>query len=122
MPILGLRFPFNSGLTGFPEKASDAVVVGDNIRRILETRRGERVMRPDEGSHTYEMVFESTGPVLSARVREETVRAIAVGEPRARVLRVDVEEVDEDEGTSVVCDVIFEVNSVVDKVGMTIKR
>lgn len=88
--ILGLAFPFQKGTTEFPRQKVDDDVIEDNIRRILLTRRGERVMRPRSGSDTMSFVFESVGSVLRARIANEVRRAIAEGEPRVQIERVQV--------------------------------
>ena len=90
MAINGIAFPFQKGETEFPRKRVDDDVIEDNIRRILLTRRGERVMRPDSGSDTMSFVFESVGPILTAQISRECRRAIQQGEPRVQVQRVQV--------------------------------
>ena len=70
-------------------------------------------MRPDAGSDTYAFVFESTGPLLRARIDHEVRRAVSAGEPRASILRVDVTERETDDGMEIVVDVAFEVLGVV---------
>jgi len=90
MTILGIAFPFQRGATEFPRQKVDDDVIEDNIRRILLTRRGERVMRPRSGSDTMSFVFESVGSVLRARIAREVRRALAEGEPRVQVERVQV--------------------------------
>lgn len=88
MAITGISFPFRKGDTSFPAASTDDDVIADNIRRILLTRRGERVMRPDEGSSMYRFAFENVGTLLRAQVNREVRRSIANGEPRARIIRV----------------------------------
>ena len=88
MTILGIAFPFNKGSTSFPATSEDDDTIEDNIRRILQTRRGDRVMRPNAGSDTMGLAFESIGPMLRASVNHEVRRALAAGEPRIQVLRV----------------------------------
>ncbi len=119
MTIRGIAFPFRGSTTSFPAVSTDVDVIADNISRILTTPRGSRVMRPDAGSDTYSFVFESTGPLLQARVDNEVRRAIGVGEPRARVLRVDVTERELDEGVEVLVDVTFEVVGVIRRASAT---
>lgn len=90
MTVLGLAFPFQKGSKEFPRQKTDDDVIEDNIRRILLTRLGERVMRPGTGSDTMNFVFENIGPVMRARLAREVRRAISEGEPRARIERVQV--------------------------------
>lgn len=65
------------------------------------------------GSDTYAFVFESRGPLLRARIDNEVRRAVGVGEPRARILAVDVDERETSTGVEIVVDVTFEVVGVV---------
>lgn len=88
MALVGIAFPFQKGATEFPAKVTDDDVIEQNIQRILLTRRGERVMRPGSGSDTLSFVFENAGPTLQARINREVRRALAEGEPRIRVQRV----------------------------------
>lgn len=90
MTIRGIAFPFNKGATSFPAKSEDDVTVEDNIRRIVQTRRGERVMRPNVGSDVMNFVFDNAGPMMRAKISHEVRRAIAAGEPRVQVLNVVV--------------------------------
>jgi|LNFM01.1.fsa_nt_gb phage baseplate assembly protein W len=113
MTIRGLAFPFGRSSFGLPAPATDEDVIADNIERIIQTPRGSRVMRPDAGSDTYAFVFESTGPLLRARIDHEVRRAVSAGEPRASILRVDTTERETDDGIEIVVDVTFEVLGVV---------
>mgnify|MGYP001812938510 CR=1 FL=1 len=92
MTIKGIAFPFQKGTQSFPRVRTDADVVADNIQRILETRRGERPMRPGTGAAIWDFIFENVGALLNARIDHEVRRAISEGEPRATVLHVAVSE------------------------------
>jgi phage baseplate assembly protein W len=84
---------------GFPfaiDESSESVALAEyevsiqqSIRIILETSRGERVMRPDFGCGLQEMVFEvnnaSTRGTVTSMVRE----ALLKWEPRIEVLDVE---------------------------------
>jgi phage baseplate assembly protein W len=92
MGIIGIAFPFRGGETSFPMTRMDADVIADNIQRILETRKGERPMRPNAGSIIWDFIFENTGAVLNARIDYEIRRALSDGEPRAAILATSVYE------------------------------
>jgi phage baseplate assembly protein W len=112
MAIKGIAFPFRKSATSFPATVDDSDVIKDNITRILQTIKGERVMRPKSGSGVWSFVFDNTGPIFSARMDHEVRRAIAEGEPRAVVLNVSTgEEERKDGGTNVVVTVTFAVNN-----------
>ena len=70
-------------------------------------------MRPGSGSDMFGFVFENTGAVLRARIDNEVRRALGIGEPRAEVLFVGVEEraiLSDPGGVEVVVDVDYRVN------------
>lgn len=93
MAIVGIAYPFQKGPQSFPAQKTEADVVEDNVLRVLQTRKGERPMRPATGSNIWDFVFENVGDLLNARVDAEVRRSLAEGEPRARVLAVGVAEV-----------------------------
>jgi len=83
----------------FPVKIDDHRVklakyeesIQQSIRIILETARGERVMRPDFGCGLHEMIFAvnnaSTRGIVASEVREGLLK----WEPRIEVLDVEVQ-------------------------------
>jgi phage baseplate assembly protein W len=121
--IRGIAFPFTIGSTSLPEKADDDDVVADNILRILHTRLGERVMRPEIGSKVLDFVFENTGPVVRARMDFEVRRAISQSEPRATVVNVyTYEEIVAGGDTVVNVEVIYEVQGNLQQVSTSFDR
>lgn len=122
MSILGIAFPFQKGATEFPAKATDDDVIEQNIQRILLTRRGERVMRPGSGSDTMSFVFENVGPTLQARINREVRRALAEGEPRVVVRRVQSGERPNQDtgGTQVIVVVTYEVGGQIQKTAVVL--
>ena len=110
MAIIGIAFPFRKGPRALQMSSLDDDVIRDNIVRILQTKRGSRVMRPDSGSDTWSFVFENIGSVLDARIDHEVRRAVAYGEPRARVLNVGVGKEDRhDGGVNVIVTITYSV-------------
>lgn len=68
----------------------------DDIRQalliILETARGERVMRPDFGCGIHDLVFEALDSTTLQRIRSEVEDALRRFEARIDVLDVNVDE------------------------------
>lgn len=60
------------------------------VRIILETARGERVMRPDFGAGLDEFLFEPLNNTTMALVRHRVEEALITWEPRIRVRAVEV--------------------------------
>lgn len=68
----------------------------DDIRQsiliILETARGERVMRPSFGCGIHELVFEAVDSRTLQRIRSEVEDALRRFEARIEVLGVTIDE------------------------------
>lgn len=60
------------------------------VRIILETNRGERVMRPDFGAGLNDFVFEPINTTTLSLIRHRVEEALIVWEPRIRVQEVEV--------------------------------
>jgi phage baseplate assembly protein W len=68
------------------------------VRIILETGRGERVMRPDFGAGLNEFVFEPINATTRALIRYRVEEALVTWEPRIRVETIDVKPTAEARG------------------------
>jgi len=64
--------------------------VAQAVRLILETGRGERVMRPDFGAGLNEFMFEPLNATTLALMRHRVEEALVIWEPRIRVQEVEV--------------------------------
>ncbi len=64
--------------------------IREAIRVILETNRGERVMRPDFGADLRSMVFEPINTTTLALVRHRVEEALTLWEPRIDSVAVKV--------------------------------
>ena len=59
------------------------------IQIVLLTAQGERVMLPDFGAGTRDLVFEPNSPATRSRITELVRRALTDWEPRIRLERVE---------------------------------
>jgi hypothetical protein len=79
-----------------PPLAKDVVLVEHEedirqaVRIILETGRGERVMRPDFGAGLNEFLFEPINATTCALIQHRVMESLVTWEPRIRVETVDV--------------------------------
>ena len=64
------------------------VHVRQSILLIMQTVKGERVMRPDFGAGLQPLVFEPAGSAMAAMVQHEVKQALVRNEPRIDVLAV----------------------------------
>lgn len=92
----GIAFPVRASSTEFPASSSDADLVQASIAQLLMTQRGERVMRPDVGTVIYSLIFENEGELLAELIRDEVLNAIGRYEPRALILGVRVNRLEQE--------------------------
>lgn len=79
----GMAFPFRQSDTEIPAAVTDAELVRQSLVQILNTNRGERVMRPQFGCNLQQYVFENNDDLLEQLLRTEISTAISRWEPRA---------------------------------------
>jgi len=88
--FLGVGWGFPVRFEGGLELASAEERIRQSIRIILETARGERVMRPDFGCGLHERVFAVNDASTRALVADDVRDALLRWEPRIEVLDVTV--------------------------------
>ena len=87
----GWKFPVAvdaSGRIALSEYEDD---VGEAIRIILMTSKGERVMQPDFGAGLYDYVFASMNSTNLGRIQRAVEDALVKWGPRVQVTAVKVE-------------------------------
>lgn len=91
---MGLNFPVSSrdaeiAMAGYDEDVRQSILI------ILQTQRGERVMRPEFGAGLREFVFEPLNPSTMALVKRRVEESLVDWEPRVDVVNVQVGASDE---------------------------
>lgn len=89
--ILGI-----SAATGRPLDGIDHL--RQSVMDILTTPRGSRVMRRDYGSDLFSLVDQNLTGLTLARIFAATALALREWEPRLRVIRVQAEEIIQNDG------------------------
>jgi phage baseplate assembly protein W len=87
---VGMAFPMDVDGQGQVVLNSYEDHVRQSILLIMQTAKGERVMRPDFGAGLQTLVFEPAGPATAAMVQHEVQQALLRNEPRIDVLSVQV--------------------------------
>lgn len=106
----GWRAPVGTDHRGDIELSSDEENIAENVRLILGTAQGERVMRPEFGCAIHDYVF-STGDLTTLTLIETAVRdALSRWEPRIDVEDVDA-RADEDAPNRILIDIEYRVRS-----------
>ena len=86
----GIAYPVAPTLVGELALAEYEEDIRQAVRIILETGRGERVMRPDFGAGLHQFVFEPVNTATLALLRHRVEEALVTWEPRIVVERVIV--------------------------------
>jgi phage baseplate assembly protein W len=87
----GWTYPVQADATGADVALSEHEEdVRQAVRIILETNRGERVMRPGFGAGLGDFVFEPLSTTTYALIRQRVEEALVTWEPRIHLERVDV--------------------------------
>lgn len=86
---IGWSFPVEVSRSGEILLAEHEISIEQSIRIILETSRGERVMRPDFGCGLQDMVFAINNSATRGIVASEVRDALLKWEPRIDVIDVE---------------------------------
>lgn len=86
----GIAFPFNVDEHGHISMNSQEEQIRQSIQLILQTSKGERVMRSDFGAGLHRVVFSPSNYATFAMVEHEVKDALIRFEPRIDVLNVKV--------------------------------
>ena len=88
---IGLALPFARGNSGlFRQTETTLEQVGHNIKNLLLTAKGERVMQPDFGSDLRALLFEQHTEGLEERVKGAIEEAMSTWLPYILVDSVDI--------------------------------
>lgn len=107
---IGWAFPVQADSGGRIALARQDNAIRQSIRLIIETAKGERLMRPTFGCGIHDLVFAPNDPMTAARVSFEVREALIDWEPRIEVLNVQV-RLDTGEGNTLHIDVQYRVRS-----------
>lgn len=92
LPVAGFGFPFRiDPAVGGVARTSGADKIRENIRIILATRLGERVMLRDYGTRLASLVHDPNDEALAVLIRREVQEALLAWEPRVLVTALSVE-------------------------------
>ena len=86
----GLAFPLQVNARGEIALTTPERDIEQAIGIILETKPGERVMRPDFGCRAHELLFEPLNAGTETLMRQYVTEALIMWEPRIDVQAVNV--------------------------------
>ena len=76
--------------------------IKESILIILETRKMERVMRPDFGCGIHDIVFRNTDAATLGQLQTSIIEALTKFEPRIEILGIDISKEDLKDGKLIV--------------------
>ncbi len=107
--LKSVSFPFRRGSLGFPQPQTGSAVVLEDAIALLDTADGEIPMGKGIGTRIHQFVFETTGPLLGARVAKDIRSVIQLKEPRMTVLAVRTVEKQTRDGVRQDVDITYEI-------------
>jgi phage baseplate assembly protein W len=89
--VYGFGYPLEvSPKKGYFQKQSGVTLVRNNLRQLLLTTKGERVMLPDYGTDLYLYLFEPLDKFTVQNIRDDILNAIIKYAPGVTVTRLQV--------------------------------
>lgn len=92
--INGFSFPFRIDSSGRVARTGGPEKLKENIKHLLLTGIGERVMRRDYGGGLRQLVHDPNNDALRAIVQHQIAKAIGQWEPRVQIQGVTVTQQD----------------------------
>lgn len=87
---VGWKFPLQINERGGVALSQHERKIQESIRIIIETAKGERVMRPDFGCDIHEFAFSVIDTSTLTMIRSAVKEALVLWEPRIEVFSVEV--------------------------------
>tara|TARA_B100000131_G_scaffold305985_1_gene332545 strand:+ start:57 stop:551 length:495 start_codon:yes stop_codon:yes gene_type:complete len=88
---VGVSLPFTLGTNGYFEQEFLTVKqVKHNIRNLLLTMKGERIMQPTFGTAIYSILFEQDDGTLSLKVEDSILEAFKIWLPFVKIENMEI--------------------------------
>jgi phage baseplate assembly protein W len=93
----GITLPVKRGNTGYFEQAFTTYQQAkSNLRNLLATRRGERIMQPTFGTGLHSLLFEPmTDDIFQNRIQDTITQAVSFWLPYVNIQEIDIRMTDE---------------------------
>jgi phage baseplate assembly protein W len=98
---IGITLPIQIGNTAFNQSFKTAEQASSNIKNLLLTKRGERIMQPNFGSGLQELLFEFNDDALAEKIEDAVTSALENWLPYISVDQIDItaSDLDKDNNT-----------------------
>jgi phage baseplate assembly protein W len=89
---IGITLPIQIGNTAFNQSFTTYEQAKSNIKNLLLTKKGERVMQPNFGSGLQELLFDFNDELLSTKIEETITTALENWLPYVVVQQINVNQ------------------------------
>jgi phage baseplate assembly protein W len=92
----GITLPIKRGNTGYFEQAFTSFEqTKANLKNLLLTKRGERIMQPEFGTGLDSLLFEPMDDVFEGNLRDTITRTVSYWLPYVNIQDIEIEMTDE---------------------------
>ena len=92
----GLTLPLKRGVNGFFEQSFTSIEQAkSNIKNLLLTKKGERIMQPEFGTGLRRLLFEPIDDTFEDKVKETITKNVSFWLPYVSIKSIDIEMTDE---------------------------
>ena len=92
---IGITLPIQIGNTAFNQSFTTKEQVSSNIKNLLLTKKGERLMQPNFGSGLQELLFDFNDDRLAIKIEEVITESITNWLPYVDIKQIDVAQSNE---------------------------
>jgi phage baseplate assembly protein W len=92
---IGITLPIQIGNTAFNQSFTTKEQVSSNIKNLLLTKKGERLLQPNFGSGLQELLFDFNDDRLASKIEEVITESITNWLPYVDIKQIDVGESNE---------------------------
>lgn len=92
----GITLPVKKGETGFFEQAFTSYEQAkSNLKNLLLTKKGERIMQPNFGTGLHSLLFEQIDDTFESKIQETITKNVNYWLPYISIKNIDVEMTNE---------------------------
>lgn len=91
---IGITLPLSFGNNTFEQSFLSKDQIKSNIKNLLLTKRGERILQPEFGSNLQELLFEQNVNDLESRIEDTINNSLEQWLPFVTAEEIDIESTD----------------------------
>jgi phage baseplate assembly protein W len=91
---IGISLPLQIGGTGFTQTYNTTDQIKSNIKNLLLTQRGERILQPEFGSGLHEILFDFNNDDIEGKIEDAINAAFEQWLPYVTIADIVVEQTD----------------------------